>query len=63
MLYGTQMPYRTQNVVWDNLLSNSYGEQIEQTDCLLDLVSRLIRKYKLPFSFYAATPCKINKCR
>ena len=28
--------------------------------CLLDWVSRLIRKYKFPFSFKAATPCTIN---
>ena len=33
-----------------------------QNMCLLDWVCRLIRKYKLPFSFKAATPCSINKC-
>ena len=29
--------------------------------CLLDWVCRLIRNYKLLFSFKAATPCSINK--
>ena len=33
-----------------------------QNMCLLDWVCRLIRKYKLPFGFKAATPCSINKC-
>ena len=33
-----------------------------QNMCLLDWVCRLIRKYKLPFSFEAATPYSINKC-
>ena len=32
-----------------------------QNMCLLDWVGRLHRKYKLPFSFHAATPCIINK--
>ena len=31
-----------------------------QNICLLDWVCRLIRKYKLPFSFKAATPCSLN---
>ena len=34
----------------------------KQNMCLLDLLCRLIRKYKLPFSFKAATTCNINKC-
>ena len=44
MLYGTQ------NVVWDYLSSNFYGEQIEFITkiCLLDWVCGLIRKYKWP---------------
>ena len=33
-----------------------------QNMCLSDWVCRLIRKYKLPFSFKVATPCSINKC-
>ena len=33
-----------------------------QNMCFLDWVCRLIRKYKLPVSFKAATPCSINKC-
>ena len=33
-----------------------------QNMCLLDWVCRLIRKYKLSFSFKAATPFRINKC-
>ena len=33
-----------------------------QNMCLLDWVSTLIRKYKLSFSFKAATPCSMNKC-
>ena len=32
-----------------------------QNMCFLDWVCRLIRKYKLPFSFKTATPCSINK--
>ena len=30
--------------------------------CFLDWVCRLIRKYKLPVSFKADTPCSISKC-
>ena len=33
-----------------------------QSMCLLDWICRLIRKYKLPFSFKAASPCSMNKC-
>ena len=33
-----------------------------QNMCLLDWVCRLIRKYKLPFSFKAVTPFGKNKC-
>ena len=33
-----------------------------QNICLLAWVYRLIRKYKLRFSFKAATACSINKC-
>ena len=33
-----------------------------QNMCFLEWVFRLIRKYKLPFSFKAAIPCSINKC-
>ena len=33
-----------------------------QNICLLHWVCRLIRKYKLLFSFKAVTPCGINKC-
>ena len=56
MLYGTQ------NIAWDNLLSIFYEEQIEFITkiYLLDWVCKLIRKYILPFSFKAATPCSIN---
>ena len=32
-----------------------------QNICLLEWVCRLIRKYKLPLSFKAATHCSINK--
>ena len=57
MLYGTQC------VIWGNLSSNFYGEQIEYITkiCLLDWVCGLIRKYKFPFSFKTATPSSINK--
>ena len=55
---------RDTNVVRDNLSSSFCGEQIAFITkiCLLDWVCRLLRKYKLPFSFKAATPCRINKC-
>ena len=63
MLYRTKMFSRTQNVVQANLSSNFNGEQTEFITkmCLLYWVCRLIRKYKLPFSFKAATNCSINK--
>ena len=54
------------NVVWDTKCCmgqsfiHFYEEQIEFITkiCLLDWVCRLIRKYILPFSFKAATPCR-----
>ena len=63
-LYWTQVSYRTQDMVQDYLLSNFCVEPIEFLTkiCLLDMVCSLIRKYKLPFSFKAATPSSINKC-
>ena len=52
------------NVVQDNLSSNFLGEQIEFRTkiCVRLCVCRLLRKYKLPFSFNAATPSSISKC-
>ena len=58
------------NVVWDTKgCKGQYFIQFlwgtdrvhNQNICLLDWVCRLIRKYKLPFSFRAATSCSINK--
>ena len=56
------------NVVWDTN-GQSFTQFLWGTDwvhnqdmCLLDWMCRLIRKYKLPFSFKAAVPCSINKC-
>ena len=59
------------NVVWDAkcCAGQSFIQFLWGTDwvhnqnmCLLDWVCKLIIKYKLPFSFKAATPCSINKC-
>ena len=57
------------NVTWDTNVAwytkCCMGQSVIQfltKICLLDWVCTLIRKYKLPFSFKAATPCCINKC-
>ena len=59
------------NVVWDTKCrTGQYFIQFlwgtdsvhNQNMCLLQWVCRLIRKYKSPLRFRAATPCSINKC-
>ena len=61
---------RDTNVVQDTICrtGQSFIQFLWGTDCvyyqdmcLLEWVCRLIRKYKLPFSFTAATHCRINK--
>ena len=56
------MPYKTQMLYWTIAHPFFVGNRLSSSKnmCLLDWVCRLLRKYKLSFSFKAATPCSIN---